>query len=48
MKIALISCSKSKQNYLCEAKEMYSDSDLFKYSSEHPKINAGAIYIQLR
>lgn len=45
MKIALISCSKSKQNYLCEAKEMYSKSNLFNYSYEYAKINADKIYI---
>lgn len=37
MKIALISCSKNKQEYLCTAEEMYSQSDLFKKASTYVK-----------
>lgn len=45
MKIALISCSKSKMNYACMAKEMYSASTLFQYSYEYAKKVADKIYI---
>lgn len=45
MKIALISCAKSKRNYPCQAKEMYSPSSLFKYSYEYAKRVADKVYI---
>jgi len=32
MKIGLISCTKSKKNYSCQAKELYSESALFRYA----------------
>jgi len=45
MKIALISCSKSKQNYPCKASEMYQPSTLFEYSYKYAKRFADKIYI---
>ncbi len=45
MKIALISCSKSKKEYECEARELYSASTLFKYSYEYAKKYSDKIYI---
>lgn len=45
MKIALISCSKSKQQYSCTAKEMYQPSNLFALSYKYAKLNADKIYI---
>ncbi|MFV0516956.1 MAG: DUF6884 domain-containing protein [Aminipila sp.] len=45
MKIALISCSKSKQNYLCKASEMYRPSTLFSYSYQYAKTIADKVYI---
>ncbi len=45
MKIALISCSKSKQNYSCKACEMYLPSTLFKYSYEYAKKTTDKVYI---
>lgn len=35
MRIALISCSKNKQEKRCEAREMYSSSTLFKKASSY-------------
>lgn len=37
MKIALISCSKSKQSYECEAYKLYIPSELFRCSYEYAK-----------
>lgn len=45
MKIALISCAKSKQDYTCAAKELYSKSDLFKKEYRFAKTLADKIYI---
>ena len=46
MKIALISCSKSKRNYRCKAKELYAASELFSVSYQYAKaLNVDAIYI---
>ena len=45
MKIALISCSKLKQNYPCSARELYAPSQLFSLSYEYAKRNADAVYI---
>jgi len=45
MRIALISCSKCKKKYPCIAREMYSESTLFKYSYDYANINADKIYI---
>jgi len=45
MKITLISCTKSKRNYPCQAKDMYSPSSLFKYSYEYAKQVADKVYI---
>ncbi len=43
--VALISCSKSKQEYSCAAKELYSKSTLFRASYELANIVADKIYI---
>lgn len=45
MKIALISCSKSKQCYPCMAAEMYQPSILFEYSYKYAKRFADKVYI---
>ena len=45
MKTALISCTKSKQNYSCTAKELYSKSDLFRKEYRFAKTFADKIYI---
>lgn len=45
MKIALISCSKMKQNYRCEARELYAPSQLFSLSYQYAKRYADQIYI---
>ena len=45
MKIALISCSKSKQSYECEAYKLYIPSELFRCSYEYAKTFADKIYI---
>lgn len=45
MKIALVSCSKSKRNYPCQAKDMYTPSMLFKYSYDYAKQIADQVYI---
>ena len=45
MKIALITCTKSKQNYTCPAKELYSKSDLFQKEYHFAKSFADKIYI---
>lgn len=45
MKIALISCSKSKKEYTCEARELYSESTLFDYSYKYAKKHADKIYV---
>ncbi|WP_050740165.1 DUF6884 domain-containing protein [Acetobacterium bakii] len=45
MKIALVSCAKSKQDYACKANEMYMPSDLFKYSYDYAKTVADQVYI---
>lgn len=45
MKIALISCTKKKKDYLCMASEMYSESTIFKYSYEYANLIADKIYI---
>jgi hypothetical protein len=37
MRIALISCTKLKQNYPCQAQEMYLQSTLFKKASNYIK-----------
>ncbi|MEG2411514.1 MAG: hypothetical protein RSA29_07395 [Clostridium sp.] len=44
-KIALISCSKSKKGYKCKAKELYSESQLFKLSYLYAKTIADEVYI---
>ena len=45
MKIALISCSKSKLGYRCEAKKLYSASKLFTLSYQYAGYFADKIYI---
>jgi len=45
MKIALISCSKSKKSYPCPAAEMYSPSHLFSLSYEYAKRVADKVFI---
>lgn len=45
MKIALISCSKTKANYACAAKELYSKSELFKQSYQFARREADRIYV---
>ena len=44
-RIALISCSKLKKPYLCEARELYSASRLFSLSYAYARENADRIYI---
>lgn len=43
--IALISCTKSKLGHACAAKELYSKSNLFRYSYRYAVIIADRIYI---
>jgi hypothetical protein len=43
--IALISCTKSKQNYACPAKELYSKSNLFRHAYQYAKIIGDRVYI---
>ncbi len=46
MKIALISCTKTKKSYKCKARELYSPSALFSISYNYAKtIGVDAIYI---
>ena len=45
MKIALISCSKQKRDYRCEARELYAPSRLFSLSYQYAKQYAEKIYI---
>lgn len=45
MKIALISCSKSKQNYSCKVSEMYQPSTLFHYSYLYAKKHDYEVYV---
>jgi len=45
MKIALISCSKTKKSYPCVAAEMYSPSQLFSLSYEYAKRVADKVFI---
>lgn len=45
MTIALISCSKSKKNHPCPARELYAPSQLFSLSYQYAKRHADAVYI---
>ena len=45
MKIALISCSKLKEDHPCPARELYAPSQLFALSYQYAKRNADAVYI---
>lgn len=45
MKIALISCSKQKQNHLCMACEMYAPSSLFSKQFEYAKSSCDKVFI---
>ena len=45
MKIAILSCTKSKQNYPCPAKELYSKSAYFQKAYRYAKANCDKIYI---
>lgn len=45
MKIALVSCSKRKQNYPCIASEMYSPSHLFSLSYAYANRTADKVFI---
>ncbi len=45
MRIALVSCSKSKQKYSCPAAEMYSPSHLFSLSYAYAKKAADKVFI---
>lgn len=44
-KVALISCSKSKRNYPCAARELYAPSQLFSLSYQYAKKVADEVYI---
>ena len=44
-RIALISCSKSKQNYPCPARELYAPSQLFSLSYQYAKKVADEVYV---
>ena len=43
--VVLISCTKSKLDYACTAKELYSKSNLFRHSYRYASIIADKIYI---
>lgn len=43
--IALISCTKSKLDRICKAKELYSKSNNFRYAYRYAEIIADKIYI---
>ena len=45
MKIALISCSKKKVDYTCQAKILYSPSTLFTYSYNYAKTLCDKVFI---
>lgn len=45
VKIALISCSKRKQNYTCSAAEMYMPSNLFSLSYTYAKQVSEKVFI---
>lgn len=45
MKIALVSCSKKKQTYPCQAKGLYSASQLFSLSYRYAEMLAEKVYI---
>lgn len=45
MKIALIGCTKRKKDYACPARELYSESTLFKSAYAYAKIFADKIFI---
>lgn len=44
-RIALISCSKSKQNYPCPARELYAPSQLFSLSYQYAKKVTDEVYV---
>lgn len=45
MKIGLISCTKKKKSYSCEAEELYSKSSLFRYALKYCKKHYDKVYI---
>lgn len=45
MKIALISCTKTKKNYSCPSKEMFTPSELFRLSYAYADQLAEKVYI---
>lgn len=45
MNIALISCTKAKKDYLCSAREMYSESNTFRLSLEYAEKTCNKIFI---
>lgn len=45
MKIALIGCTSKKKNYVCQAKELYSESMLFKNAYQYASNTCDKIYI---
>ncbi|MBV1818116.1 DUF6884 domain-containing protein [Clostridium cochlearium] len=45
MKVALISCTKAKKDYLCSAREMYSESNTFRLSLEYAEKTCDKIFI---
>lgn len=45
MKIGLVSCSKAKKDYICSAREMYSESNTFRLSLEYLEKTCDKIFI---
>lgn len=45
MKIALLSCTKSKKSYSCKASEMYSESRIFRRAYQYAKLICDEVYI---
>ena len=45
MKIALISCTKKKKSFLCEAEKLYSESFLFQYALKYCKKHYDKVYM---
>lgn len=45
MRIAILSCTKAKQNYPCPAKELYSKSIYFQKAYRYAKASCDKIYI---
>lgn len=45
MKIGLISCTKKKKTFLCEAEKLYSESFLFRHALRYCKRHYDKVYI---